>query len=53
MLLEKDQVKEIAGNLVEEDRIPGNRKYEWVDIVGIPQRPEDLKKSLYFTSLNG
>lgn len=50
MHLEKDQIIEIAGNLVEEDRIPRNRKYEWVDIVGIPQRPEDLKKSLYFTS---
>lgn len=50
MILEKDQIKEIAGNLVEEDRIPENRKYDWVDIVGIPQRPEDLKRSFYFTS---
>lgn len=50
MILEKDQIIDIAGNLVEEDRIQKNTKYEWVDIVGIPQRPDDLKKSLYFTS---
>lgn len=50
MILEKDQIIDIAGNLVEEDRIRKNKKYEWVDIVGIPQRPEDIKKSLYFTT---
>lgn len=50
MILDKDQVIEIAGNLVEEDKIARNTKYEWVDIVGIPQRPKNLKKSLYFTS---
>lgn len=50
MVFEKDQIIEIAGDLVEEDTIRRNTKYEWVDIVGIPQRPENLKRSLYFTS---
>lgn len=33
-----------------ESNIEGNPKYQWVDIVGIPQRPTELKSSLYLTS---
>ncbi len=50
MILETGRIKEIASDLIEEDRIRRNKKYEWVDIVGIPQRPESLESSLYFAS---
>ncbi len=50
MRFEKEQIKAIAGDLFEGDNIKKNTKYQWVDIVGIPPRPENLKKSLYFTT---
>ncbi len=50
MILEKNRIIEIAHDLVEIDRIKENKRYEWVDMVGIPQRPEKLDKSFYFTS---
>ncbi|MBI5358592.1 hypothetical protein HZB69_03150 [Candidatus Amesbacteria bacterium] len=45
--------KEIVGladELIIENHVSGDHLYDWIDIVGITQRPEKLKKSLYFTT---
>lgn len=44
------EIKEIAGSLVIEDRLRNNKQYEWLDIVGIPSRSQELKDFLYFTT---
>ena len=33
-----------------ESNIAGNPKYEWIDVVAIPQRPLELKSNLFFTT---
>ncbi len=50
MQFSHEEVLDIAGdNLIESD-IKNNPDYEWIDIVGIPQRPVELKDNLYFAT---
>ncbi len=46
----KEEITQIAGNEAIENNIEGNPKYQWVDIVWIPQRPEDLASNLYLAT---
>ncbi len=50
MEFSKEEITQIAGENVEETFIKGNPTYEWVDIVGIPQRPAELKSSIYLAT---
>ncbi|GIW69902.1 MAG: hypothetical protein KatS3mg101_0649 [Patescibacteria group bacterium] len=46
----KEEITSIAGDEVLESNIKYNPKYQWIDIVAIPQRPEELKSNLYLTT---
>ena len=50
MSYSKESISEMAGDLIKSDQLPSNKRYEWIDLVGIPQRPEALKDSLYCAS---
>ncbi len=50
MSYSKEFILETAGDLIKKDQLPANKRYEWLDFVGIPQRPETLKDSLYCAS---
>ncbi len=52
MELSKEEIITIGGDEVVESNIEGNPNYKWVDIVGIPQRPLDLKEkdNFYLTT---
>lgn len=50
MKFDYEGIKDITGHEMVESNIKGNPSYEWIDIVGIPQRPTDLKSSLFLTS---
>jgi hypothetical protein len=49
MSLTKEKIVRAAQSTILKDCIPGNPEYQWIDIVGIPQRPnaDTLKSSLY------
>ncbi len=47
MNFSKEEITQIAGDEVEETNIRGNPTYDWIDVVGIPQRPTELKSNLY------
>lgn len=54
MRYSKEGIINIAPELILEDRVQGNPQYEWIDQLGITQRPSKLKSSLYFaTHLDG
>lgn len=40
----------IGAELIIEDHIKGDPTFDWIDIVGIPQRPENIANSLYFAT---
>lgn len=42
MKFDYEGIKDITGHEMVESNIKGNPSYEWIDIVGIPQRPTDL-----------
>ncbi|NMB91808.1 hypothetical protein GYA37_03090 [candidate division WWE3 bacterium] len=46
----KEEITQIAGNEIEKDNVKDNPKYEWVDIVKISERPDDLKSNLYLAT---
>ncbi len=50
MRFSKESITEIAQDTLVEDRISGNPTYQWIDIVGIPQRPKNVASSLFFAS---
>lgn len=50
MEFSKDDILEAADDLLIEDNIKSNLSYEWVDVLGITQRPTDLERSLYFAT---
>ena len=45
-----EEVTSIAGDLLIQDNSGPEKPYEWMDVVGITQRPKDLQDSLYFTT---
>lgn len=53
MTFEKEKIVEVANGLIRLDRIPGNPKYKWIDVVAIPQRPsaEIVGKNVLFLLL--
>lgn len=54
MRYSKEDIINTAPDLILEDHVHGNHQYEWVDQIGITQRPQDLQSSLYFaTHLEG
>ena len=54
MRYSKENLIDIGDKLILEDKNSNNPNYNWIDIVGIPQRPDDLQKSLFFaTHSNG
>ncbi len=46
----KNEINEISDDLTIEDNIEGNPLYEWMDVVGLTQRPQNLDSSLYFAT---
>ncbi|KKR42508.1 MAG: hypothetical protein UT76_C0021G0007 [Candidatus Woesebacteria bacterium GW2011_GWB1_40_12] len=50
MEFSKEEITQIAGDEVIETNIKDNPKYEWIDVVGIPQRPEGLQSNLYLAT---
>jgi hypothetical protein len=46
----KEEITHIAGDEVVESNIESNTKYQWIDVVAIPQRPAELKSSLFLTT---
>ncbi len=46
----KEEITQIAGDEVIEDKIKDNPKYDWVDIVNIPERPDDIESSLFLAT---
>lgn len=50
MSYSKEYLSETVNDITKRNTLPNNKKYEWVDLVGIPQRPEFLKNSLYCAS---
>lgn len=50
MKFSKESIVEIAQDILLKDKISGNPIYPWIDIVGIPQRPQLLANSLFFAS---
>lgn len=51
MRFNKDQITNIAGeDLLGTEGKDKNKPYEWIDIVGIPQRPPKLNSSLYLAT---
>lgn len=50
MEFSQEEITSIAGEEVEEVTIKNNPTYEWVDVVGIPQRPADVRSNLYLTT---
>lgn len=54
MRYSKSDIIDLAGKLLLEDKVKGNPDYEWIDIVGLKQRPRDLQTALFFaTFLDG
>lgn len=55
MSFSKEQILEASSDLVIADKIKDGSTYQWIDIVGIPQRPspQHLRSSLYFTTHSG
>lgn len=53
MEFSKEEITQIAGDGVIESNINDNPKYEWIDIVGIPQRPSELQSNLYLATHSG
>ncbi len=50
MRYSKESLIDIGGDVIVEDKTRSNPTYDWIDIVGIPQRPEYLKQSLFFAT---
>lgn len=50
MEFSKEEVTEIADDLLIEDKVISNPSYEWIDVLGITQRPAELSQSLYFAT---
>jgi hypothetical protein len=50
MKFSKEEITQIAGDEIQETNIEDNPKYDWVDIVGIKERPEDTTSNLYLTT---
>lgn len=47
MSFSKEYIIDTVGGIVKKDALPPNKNYEWIDFVGIPQRPENTKNLLY------
>jgi len=50
MRFNNEEIKSIVGEEIEDTNIEGNPEYDWIDVVGVPQRPKDLKSNLYMTT---
>jgi len=54
MILSTSLIRSICGDLIVADSITREKTYDWVDIVGIPQRPATSgKPRLFFASYSG
>lgn len=49
-MFETERIKEVASDLIVRDNLKVDKRYQWVDVVGIPQRPSRLDTSLYFAT---
>lgn len=50
MRFSKERIIDISRDLIIEDTLTGNPEYQWIDIVGIPERPSQMINSLFFAS---
>lgn len=50
MRYETGQIVEIAADLVLENKLNESKQYDWVDVVGIPSRPDKVENNLYFAT---
>lgn len=50
MIYSKESIVNISEDLILEQSIKGNPNYDWIDIVAIPQRPGNPKRSLFFAT---
>ena len=50
MRFSKEEIVSIAGDNMEATTLDSPSSLEWIDLVGIPQRPESLKENLYFAT---
>jgi hypothetical protein len=45
-----ENIVDIAGDELIDNNIKQDKPYDWLDIVGIPQRPNDLTTPLFFAT---
>lgn len=50
MRFKTKKIIDVAHDLIQKNEIKEDVVYQWIDIVGIPQRPKDLESSLFFGS---
>ncbi|OGD78669.1 hypothetical protein A2368_02030 [Candidatus Collierbacteria bacterium RIFOXYB1_FULL_49_13] len=50
MKFSKESLVNVSRDLIVEERLRDSRGYRWVDVVGIPQRPDNLKDVLFLAT---
>jgi len=50
MQFNNEEIRTIAGEEFEDTNIRDTTEYDWIDVVGLPQRPSDLESNLYLAT---